>query len=94
MNFEVAKSKVIIQLLKGPLYRESSPTAWQHLLFYEAEVTDYYSHMGLSLFIHLDYGFAFLKQAITLDSIQLAVGIAAKKIGRARQHIRRPTRRS
>lgn len=69
MNFEVAKSKVIIQLLKGPLYRETSPTAWQQLLLFENEITEYYSHIGLSLFLHQDNGFAFLRQATPLDSL-------------------------
>ncbi len=68
MNFEVAKSKIIIQLLKGPLYRDLSPSAWQHLSQFEVEISEYYSHMGLSLFIHQDYGFAFLKQAIASEN--------------------------
>lgn len=62
MNFEVSRSKVIIHILKGPLYREASPTSWQELLKYENELSDFFAHMGLSLFIHRDFGFAFLKQ--------------------------------
>ncbi len=69
MKFEVPKSKVIIQILKGPLYRDSSPTGWQDLLKYENELSDYFGHIGLSLFIHREFGFAFLKQEFPSDEL-------------------------
>ncbi len=34
MNFDIRRSKVIIQLLKGPLYRDASPNGWRDLTAY------------------------------------------------------------
>ncbi len=62
MQFEIHRSRVLIALLKGPLYREGSSELWQNLSKYEEELKEYFAHLGLSLFIHRDYGFAFLRQ--------------------------------
>ena len=62
MAFEVRKSKALIHLLKGPLYRESSPVIWHDLMFFLEQVREYFSHLGLVLFLNEEDGFAFLKQ--------------------------------
>lgn len=62
MSFDIKKSKVLIQLLKGPLYRDSMPVLWQDFLVIKEQVLDYFNHVGLSVFVHDDFGFAFLKQ--------------------------------
>lgn len=69
MNFEVKKSKVMIHLLKGPLYRDSSASVWHDLLSFEDEIKEYFSHIGLLLFVHKDFGFAFLKQEVSTEEI-------------------------
>lgn len=66
MSFEIQKSKVLIQLLKGPIYRDSSPVLWQDLLVFKEQILEYFSHLGLSVFIHEDFGFAFLRQELSL----------------------------
>lgn len=68
MNFEASRSKVIIQLLKGPLYREQTPGLWHDFLKYQEEIQAYFSHLGLTLFSHQDYGFAFLRQDLAAAS--------------------------
>jgi hypothetical protein len=69
MSFEIQKSKVLIQLLKAPIYRDSSPVLWQELLKHKENVSEYFSHLGLAVFLHEDFGFAFLKQDI--DSAEM-----------------------
>jgi hypothetical protein len=63
MAFEVRKSKTLISLLKGPLYRESSPIIWHDLMFFQEQIREYFSHLGLVLFLNEEDGFGFLKQA-------------------------------
>lgn len=67
MNFELRKSKTLIHLLKGPLYRESSPVLWQDLLFFQEQIREYFTHLGLLVFLKEDEGFAFLKQESGTD---------------------------
>lgn len=67
MQFEADRSRVLIALLKGPLYREGSPELWQNLSKHEEELKEYFAHLGLRLFIHRDYGFAFLRQESSLE---------------------------
>lgn len=53
---------VLITLLKGVLYQERQPVLWQDLLALQAAVRDYFSQIGLDLFIGEAEGYAFLKQ--------------------------------
>lgn len=62
MAYEVRKSKALIHLLKGPLYRESSPSVWHDLILFQEQVREYFSHLGLMIFLNEEDGFAFLKQ--------------------------------
>ena len=67
MAFEVRKSKALIHLLKGPLYRESSPIVWHDLIFFQEQIREYFSHLGLVIFLNEEDGFAFLKQGLELE---------------------------
>lgn len=62
MTFEVRKSKTLIHLLKGPLYREASPIVWHDLILFQEQAREYFSHLGLMIFLNEEDGFAFLKQ--------------------------------
>ena len=53
---------VLINLLKGVLYQERQPAVWQDLLSLQAAVREYFSQIGLELFIDEAEGYAFLKQ--------------------------------
>lgn len=67
MTFEVRKSKALIHLLKGPLYRDSSPIVWHDLIFFQEQIREYFSHLGLVIFLNEEDGFAFLKQGLELE---------------------------
>lgn len=51
----------LIALLKGVVY-DSQKATWSNLLDYEADVKNYFSTIGLELFIDKSEGYAFLKQ--------------------------------
>ena len=56
-------SPVLIQLLKGVVYKERHPLIWQELLNLQGGVRDYFSVIGLNVLIDESEGFAFLRQA-------------------------------
>ena len=56
-------SPVLIQLLKGVVYKERHPLIWQALLNLQGGVRDYFSVIGLNVLIDESEGFAFLRQA-------------------------------
>ena len=53
---------VVIHLMKGVLYRDTSPAVWQQLQDLHARVIDYVSIIGLDLVLDEAEGYAFLKQ--------------------------------
>ena len=53
-------SKAIVRLLKSPVERTSS--VWEDIIFYQNEIQDYISPIGLELIVKKDEGFAFVKQ--------------------------------
>ena len=54
-------SQVVIPLLKGVLYQETSPEAWQALLALQAKVREYVLVLGLELILDEAEGYAFLR---------------------------------
>jgi len=54
---------VLIQLLKGVVYKERHSKVWQNLLTLQGAVRDYFGVIGLSVFLDEAEGFAFLRQA-------------------------------
>lgn len=56
----VPYSKVLVALLKGPVYVEEGEI-WETLLSYESPVRDYFARIGIEVLVDLKDGFAFLK---------------------------------
>jgi Domain of unknown function (DUF4194) len=56
-------SSVLIQLLKGVVYKDRHPKIWQDLLVRQGPVMDYFSVIGLDVLLDEAEGFAFLRQA-------------------------------
>ena len=56
-------SPILIQLLKGVVYREKLPNIWQDLLTLQGAVREYFGVIGLALLVDETEGFAFLRQA-------------------------------
>ncbi len=57
-------SSIIIQLLKGILFRNQHPILWNDLLALQTQVLDYVKVIGLDLDINDDEGYAWLTQII------------------------------
>ena len=53
---------VLIQLLKGVLYRDRQESLWQPLIDLQAAVRDYFKVIGLDLVLDEVEGYAFLRQ--------------------------------
>jgi len=53
-------SKAIVKLLKGVVERNSN--VWEDIVFYQNEIQEYISQVGLELILKKDDGFAFVKQ--------------------------------
>ena len=62
-NPNPALSPVLINLMKGVLYRDQQPRLWQDLLNLEAAARDYLAVIGLTLDLDEAEGYAFLRQA-------------------------------
>lgn len=56
-------SPILIQLLKGVVYRENHSNIWQNLLTLKGPVREYFGVIGLSVLVDETEGFAFLRQA-------------------------------
>lgn len=53
-------SKAVVKLLKGVVERNSN--VWEDVIFYQNEIQEYISQVGLELILKKDDGFAFVKQ--------------------------------
>ncbi|MCA5004951.1 DUF4194 domain-containing protein [Sphingobacterium bovistauri] len=53
-------SKAIVRLLKSTV--ESTSNVWEDIIYYQNEIQDYISQIGLELIVKKDEGFAFVKQ--------------------------------
>jgi len=84
-------SLVVVQLLKGALYRESHEFAWQQLLVLAPRVRDYVGVLGLTVVIDESEGYAFLR-SIELD--ETATGDSGTEPDRAASIPRLVPRRS
>jgi len=54
--------RLVISLLKGPLYQNQHANEWEQLLQHRAAVSDYLATIGLLVFIDEQEGYAFLRQ--------------------------------
>lgn len=60
-------SAVLIQLFKGPLYRDTHERLWTPLLKLRAGVSDYVAALGLQVDVDESEGYAFLRSRPTED---------------------------
>jgi hypothetical protein len=60
-NISNSFSIVMVNLLKGVIYRDDNLVLWQNLLSLQARALDYVREIGLELVIHEDEGFAWLQ---------------------------------
>ena len=63
-------SLVVVQLMKGALYREGHEQAWQQLLVLAPRVRDYVGVLGLTVIIDESEGYAFLRSVDVDDADQ------------------------
>ena len=61
-------SLVVVQLMKGALYRDSHEQSWQQLMMLAPRVRDYVGVLGLTVVIDESEGYAFLRSVDTDDS--------------------------
>jgi hypothetical protein len=54
-------SQVVVQLMKGALYRESHELAWQQLILLAPRVRDYVGVLGLTVIVDESEGYAYLR---------------------------------
>ena len=71
-------SKAIVKLLKSPIERES--TLWNDVIFYQIEIQEFISQIGLELIVKKDEGFAFVKQFEDSEGNTLGL-VARRQIG-------------
>jgi Domain of unknown function (DUF4194) len=58
---ELDLSLVVVQLMKGVVYRDSHERAWRHLVQLQAQARDYFDVMGLTVVVDEAEGYAFLR---------------------------------
>lgn len=61
MSAEPDLSLVVVQLMKGVLYRETHDKQWRHLLALQTQVRDYVRVIGLTVIIDESEGYAYLR---------------------------------
>ena len=69
-------SKAIVKLLKKTI--DNDDIVWKDILFYQTEIQEYISKIGLELIIKENDGFAFLKQ-FEIDNDNNTIGIASRR---------------
>lgn len=71
-------SKAIVKLLKSTVERNSS--VWDDVIYYQIEIQEYISQIGLELIVKKDEGFAFVKQFEDNDGNTLGL-VTRRQIG-------------
>lgn len=66
-------SVAVTQLMKGVVYRDTHEVAWRHLLQLQPQVRDYVGVIGLTVVVHEDEGFAYLRSRPDQDESGLAI---------------------
>ncbi len=69
-------SKAIVKLLKKTV--DNDDIVWEDILFYQTEIQEYISKIGLELIIKENDGYAFLKQ-FEIDNDKNTIGIASRR---------------
>ena len=58
---ELDLSLVVVQLMKGVVYRDSHERAWRHIVQLQTQARDYFDVMGLTVVVDEAEGYAFLR---------------------------------
>ncbi len=77
-NYKKPYSKAIVRLLKSPVERSSNE--WENVIFYQNEIQEYISQIGLELIVKKDEGFAFVKQIEDSEGNTLGI-VQRRQIG-------------
>lgn len=73
-------SLVLIQLFKGPIYRDTHEKLWEPLLKLRAPVSDHVAALGLQVEIDESEGYAFLRSRVGGDDIEFPRLVARRTL--------------
>lgn len=73
-------SLVLIQLFKGPVYRDTHDKLWEPLLKLRAPVSDHVAVLGLQVEIDESEGYAFLRSRVGGDDIEFPRLVARRTL--------------
>jgi len=82
LNLPPQISPVIIHLFKGVLYDDQQPLLWRDLLTFQAAVRDYFSIIGLDIFVDETENYAFVRQSPENDNEDPDVPVLPRLIQR------------
>lgn len=73
-------SLVLIQLMKGPVYRDTHERIWAHLLESRHQVSDYVAVLGLNVIIDESEGYAYLRSRPVDDASEFPRLVARRSL--------------
>ena len=73
-------SLVLIQLMKGPVYRDTHERNWAHLLESRHQVSDYVAVLGLNVIIDESEGYAYLRSRPVDDATEFPRLVARRSL--------------
>jgi hypothetical protein len=73
-------SLVLIQILKGPVYRDTHERIWAHLLESRHQVSDYVAVLGLNVIIDESEGYAYLRSRPVDDATEFPRLVARRSL--------------
>ena len=73
-------SLVLIQLMKGPVYRDTHERIWAHLLESRHQVSDYVAVLGLNVIIDESEGYAYLRSRPVDDATEFPRLVARRSL--------------
>ena len=73
-------SLVLIQLMKGPVYRDTHERIWAHLLESRHQVSDYVAVLGLNVIIDESEGYAYLRSRPIDDATEFPRLVARRSL--------------
>lgn len=73
-------SLVLIQIMKGPVYRDTHERIWAHLLESRHQVSDYVAVLGLNVIIDESEGYAYLRSRPVDDATEYPRLVARRSL--------------
>ena len=73
-------SLVLIQIMKGPVYRDTHERIWAHLLESRHQVSDYVAVLGLNVIIDESEGYAYLRSRPIDDATEFPRLVARRSL--------------